>query len=216
MCIISEHLFYAVDLWILTCIFLWRLVHLTWVHPRQSRRQCGAGGAGRLCRAHNEAAGWAGRTHDNQHECALYVGWTTSGRVEEFAQGGRLKEGKTQDGRDRCMTRLSGKNRTLIGQSERKCRNLAEPPEAKRRWQFFFGRVLAHQRASSREFPTIFYIILCPLKWCFYRTHVWHIYMYIIATWWEVKMTSASSKKNPHFILYVLIHINMKSWLQHP
>ena len=56
---------------------------------------------------HGEAAGWAGRMHDNQHECALHVGWTTSGRVEEFAQGGRLKEGKTQDGRDRCMTTTS-------------------------------------------------------------------------------------------------------------
>ena len=112
--------------------------------------------------------------------------------------------------------RISVKNLTINGHSERKCRSLAEPPEAQRRRQKNFGRVLARRRASSREFSAIFYIILCPLKWCFYRTHVWHIYMYIIATWWKVKMTSTSSKKNPHLILYVLIRINMKSWLQHP
>jgi len=79
------------------------------------------------------------------------------------------------------IIRLSGKNLAMIGHSERKCRSLAEPPEAQRRRRFFFGRVLARRRASSREFSAIFYIFLCPPKWCFYRTHVWHIYICILS-----------------------------------
>ena len=63
----------------------------------------GRGGTPLAGAQHGEAADWAGWTHDNQHECTLHVGWTTSDGVEEFAEGGRLKEGKTQDGRDRYM-----------------------------------------------------------------------------------------------------------------
>jgi len=56
------------------------------------------------------------------------------------------------------LDRLSGKNLANNGHSGRKCRSLAEPPEAQRRRQFFFGRVLAPRRASSREFSAIFHI----------------------------------------------------------
>ena len=56
------------------------------------------------------------------------------------------------------LDRLSGKNLANNGHSGRKCRSLAEPPEAQRRRQFFFGRVLAPRRAISREFSAIFHI----------------------------------------------------------
>ena len=75
------------------------------MHPRESRRQCRAGGAGRLCRAHSTVkllVGQGGRTTIDM-TCALHVGWTTSEGLEEFVEGEQLKEGKTQDGRDRCM-----------------------------------------------------------------------------------------------------------------
>ena len=62
-----------------------------------------------LCRARSTAkmlVGQGGRTTISM-KYALHMGWTTSGGVEEFVEDGWLKEGKMQDGRDRCMAMTS-------------------------------------------------------------------------------------------------------------
>jgi len=73
--------------------------------------------------------------------------------------------------------------------------------------------------ASESEFAWIFSHFLhlfMPSKMMFLQdTCLTYIYMYIIATWWEVKMTSVSSEKDPLFIQDVLIYINIKSYLNY-
>ena len=60
------------------------------MHPKESRRLCRAGEAGRLCQVSSTTkllVGQGGRTTIGM-KCVLHVGWTTSGGVEELVEDG--------------------------------------------------------------------------------------------------------------------------------
>jgi len=80
---------------------------------------------------------------------------------------------------------------------------------------YFFGRVIARRRATLREFSAGFSSFYTFGKWCFWRTHVWHMCNYccnFMRGWVDLR----NFLKKVHFIHKVWIHIKMKSRLQHP
>ena len=55
-----------------------------------------------------------------------------------------------------------------------------------------------------------------PSKSDIFEGHIFDTCVIIVATWWEVGWTSEIPQRNSHCIHKVLIHIKMKSRLQHP